>query len=315
MAILEAVPGVDVSILINGQLIEEHIDADEEVEGPLAPKTVVRYIEAISDAEFAVKASVLPAFRENKQAVDDLVFHVKVDGKWAAGIIWQSAVGNIHSPWNSNIEGFYCDDATGRSTVNPFKFSDVEIVEVADKAKIDQDVKDAAALGQITVEVLRAKSGPITNSGYRAKLPEQALSEISEKAIKGRALSHGTAFGAAKIAPRASSSRCVYLDGRDNPLACFIFRYRSKEALRQLLVIPRSPSPDPFNALPTAERERLAREAFQQQQGPKAEPDIKPERMVKRERRDSDIVDLTADAPMAKLRKTTMEAPIDLTDD
>jgi hypothetical protein len=50
-------------------------------------------------------------------------------------------------------------------------------------------------------------------------------------------------------------------------------------------------------------------------QGPKVEPDIKPERMVKRERRDSDIVDLTGDTPIAKQRKTTMEAPIDLTDD
>lgn len=50
-------------------------------------------------------------------------------------------------------------------------------------------------------------------------------------------------------------------------------------------------------------------------QDPKPEPGIKPERFVKRERRDSDIVDLTGDAPTAKQRKTTMEAPIDLTDD
>ena len=40
----------------------------------------------------------------------------------------------------------------------------------------------------------------------------------------------------------------------------------SVDALRKLLIIPRSPSPDLFDALPAAERERLAREAFQRQQ-------------------------------------------------
>ncbi|KFY91498.1 hypothetical protein V498_05436 [Pseudogymnoascus sp. VKM F-4517 (FW-2822)] len=311
MAILDTLPGVEVSILTNGQTVEEYVDADEVVDGPLASKTVVKYIEAISDAEFTVKRTVLDSFRLHKQKVDDLLFQVKLDGKWAAGSFWENA--NLFAPDIYQIAGFYNRDATGRSTINHFKFAEVEIVEVADKAKIDQDVKDAAALGQITVDVFRVKVGADTN--FRPSLPRQTVSEIAEKAVKGRALSHGTAFGDTKIVPQRRTVDCDYLDGRDKPLARFVFRYRSKDALRQLLLIPRSPSPDPWDALPAAERERLGREAFQQQQGPKPEPRIKQERKVKRERRVSDIVDLTSDAPTAKQRKTTMQTPIDLTED
>ncbi|OBT63950.1 hypothetical protein VE03_05969 [Pseudogymnoascus sp. 23342-1-I1] len=316
MAVIDTLPGVTISISINGQPVEEYVDVDvgEEVDGPQAPKTVVKYIEAMSDAEFAIQTSIFPAFRAHRQTINDIAFQVNVDGEWVAGRCWQDAFGDLYPSWDGKIEGFSSKDATGRPTVNPFKFAEVKIVEVADKAKIDQDVKAGAALGQITIEVFRIILGAEIN-GSRPSLPKDAAPEISEKAIKGRALSHGTSFGVARIEPQRRILDCVYLDGRDKPLARFVFRYRSKEALRQLLIIPRSPSPDPFDALPAVERERLARDAFQQQQGPKSEPGTKLERMVKRERRDSDIVDLTSDAPMAKQRKTTMQAPIDLTED
>lgn len=58
----------------------------------------------------------------------------------------------------------------------------------------------------------------------------------------------------------------------------------------------------------------VEREAYFHQ-GPKPEPGIKPERVFKRERNNSDVVDLTRDAPAEKQRKTTIQAPIDLTDD
>lgn len=127
MAILEALPGVVVSISINGQSVKEYEDAGEEVGGPSEPKTVVKFIEAISDAEFAIKASVLPAFRENRQTIYDLAFQLNIDGNWAAGCCWQESIEGVYSPWNTQIEGFHRKDATGRSTLNHFKFADVEI--------------------------------------------------------------------------------------------------------------------------------------------------------------------------------------------
>lgn len=129
MAILDALPGVEVSILTNGQSVEEYVDADEVVDGPLASKTVVKYIEAISDAEFTVKRTVLDSFRLHKQKVDDLLFQVKLDGKWAAGSYWENA--SLFAPDIYQIAGFYNRDATGRSTINHFKFAEVEIGQFA----------------------------------------------------------------------------------------------------------------------------------------------------------------------------------------
>jgi hypothetical protein len=127
MAILEAVPGVGVSIYINGQSVKEYEDDGEEMGGPLAPNTVVKYIEAISDAEFEINVSVLPAFREHRVIIHDLVFQVNIDSTKTTGRYWQDATGSVYSSWNSKIEGFYRKDAAGRTTINPFKFTDIEI--------------------------------------------------------------------------------------------------------------------------------------------------------------------------------------------
>ncbi|KFY34976.1 hypothetical protein V494_06311 [Pseudogymnoascus sp. VKM F-4513 (FW-928)] len=312
MAVIDAVPGLEVSVCINGQPVNEYEDSGEEIDGPLASKTVVKYIEATSDAEFTINVTIDPAFDAHRGTRDDLLVDAKIDGKWVAGRYRDCTANNERTNWTTVLDGIR-DYEADRQTIRAFKFTTVEIVEIADKAKIEEDVKAAANLGEITVEVFRVNLLEYTHP-KRAGV-NNITPEISEKAIKGRALSHGTTFGAEKTARPQKTRSCSYPDGNDKPLARFIFRYRSKEALRMLLIIPRSPSPDPFEALPAVERERLAREAFLRQQDPKPEPGIKPERIVKRERRDSDVVDLTGDAPTAKQRKTTMEAPIDLTDD
>ncbi|KAL5346136.1 hypothetical protein ACLOAV_009169 [Pseudogymnoascus australis] len=240
MAILDALPGVEVSILTNGQSVEEYVDADEVVDGPLASKTVVKYIEAISDAEFTVKRTVLDSFRLHKQKVDDLLFQVKLDGKWAAGSYWENA--SLFAPDIYQIAGFYNRDATGRSTINHFKFAEVEIGQFAIHSQLRR--------------ALIIRIGADTN--FRPSLPRQTVSEIAEKAVKGRALSHGTA------------SLCISIPVKRYGVMSKSIRYQesnlNSDALRQLLLIPRSPSPDPWDALPAAERERLGREAFQQQQ-------------------------------------------------
>ncbi|KFY49060.1 hypothetical protein V495_00779 [Pseudogymnoascus sp. VKM F-4514 (FW-929)] len=312
MAVIDTVPGVEVSILINGQPVEEYVDSGEEIDGPLASKTVVKYIEAISDAEFIIKASALSAFYQHRKTKDDILVGVEIDGARVRGCFQRHAKSKKSAPWSKIIEGASGLNGAGRRTISAFKFTAVEIVETTDKAKIEKDTTASAKLGEICVEIFRVKI--LGRTKPKDKVPKGAASEIAEKAVKGRALSHGTTFGPGKVLS-TSIRKKEYLDGNDTPLARFVFRYRSKDALRKLLIIPRSPSPDPFDALSAAERESLAREAFQNRQGPKREPGIKAERTVKRERSNSDAVDLTGAAPKSKQRKTSMEAPIDLTDD
>jgi hypothetical protein len=127
MAVIDAVPGVEVSIWIDGQPVKEYEDADEEVDGPLAPNAVVKYIEAISDTEFTIKPTVRPAFWAYRQTAYDLAFIVQVDGKRVAGTFWQAAHASHFVPWDFPLEGFYSTDAIGRPTLRPFKFAEVEI--------------------------------------------------------------------------------------------------------------------------------------------------------------------------------------------
>lgn len=126
MAVVDAVPGVEVSIWINGQPVTEYEDVGEEVDGPMAPKTVVKYIEAISDTEFGVNVSVLPIFKEHKQTKDDLLIKAKVDGRWDAGRFMKFGKSNTR-PWKVLLEGVTGADVLGKGTMSPFKFAAINI--------------------------------------------------------------------------------------------------------------------------------------------------------------------------------------------
>ena len=126
MAVIDTVPGVEVFILINGQPVEEYEDSGEEVNGPLASKTAVKYIEAISDTEFTIKATVHPAFDKHRRTRDDLVVDAKVDGKWVGGRFRNCTRHKIFTPWNMVLEGML-DNVPGRETISAFTFTTVEI--------------------------------------------------------------------------------------------------------------------------------------------------------------------------------------------
>lgn len=120
MAVLDALPGVEVSVHIDGKPVQEYEDTDEEVHGPLGPKTVVKYIEAISDAQFSINASVLPVHKEC------VSFRVHADGKWITGRIYDQPK-HGHAPWNKQIIGSRVTDSLGQPILRPFKFAGVNI--------------------------------------------------------------------------------------------------------------------------------------------------------------------------------------------
>lgn len=126
MAVIDTVPGVNVSIWIDGKPVKEYEDASEEADEPLAAKTAVRYIESISDTEFAIHVSVLPTFEGHRQTNDDILVKAKVDGKWRTGRFmpfWNSDT----RPWNTLLEGISGVDASGHGTVSLFKFAAINI--------------------------------------------------------------------------------------------------------------------------------------------------------------------------------------------
>jgi hypothetical protein len=73
MAVLNEVPGLEVQIAVNGQVLQEHQDRSAEV----LDKTVERYVEAQSNAQFEIQY----AFKEPFPLSRPVSMIVTVDGK------------------------------------------------------------------------------------------------------------------------------------------------------------------------------------------------------------------------------------------
>lgn len=73
MAVIDAIPGLEVRIFVNDQPLHEHQDRDAEV----APKTIERYVEAQSKTEYEIHYS----FKRPFPADRPVSMIVTIDGK------------------------------------------------------------------------------------------------------------------------------------------------------------------------------------------------------------------------------------------
>ena len=90
----------------------------------------MKYIEAISDAEFMINTTGLPAFKKHRTEKDDVLVGVKIDGVSVKGRFKNHAELNKSTPWNIPIEGAAGIDEDGRTTTSAFRFAAVEIGKV-----------------------------------------------------------------------------------------------------------------------------------------------------------------------------------------
>jgi type VI protein secretion system component Hcp len=65
------------------------------------------------------------------------------------------------------------------------------LVEINDEKQIKSDAKDAAHIGELKISVFK-KQILSQGHGKQRLMKGEAKLEIAEKAVKGRALSHGT---------------------------------------------------------------------------------------------------------------------------
>lgn len=73
MAILDSLPGVEITVVVDGEDLHEYQDTDMEDE----ENTVTKYVEAVTGANFAIKIMVPKKFGFEGTC---LSFHVLVDG-------------------------------------------------------------------------------------------------------------------------------------------------------------------------------------------------------------------------------------------
>jgi hypothetical protein len=88
MAILESLPGLEVTVCMDGQPLEEYDDNEEEEVGETpvaqyqAAKTVSKYIESASEKEFSINITLGTAFTMD---FESLMAPIRMDGKFVAG--------------------------------------------------------------------------------------------------------------------------------------------------------------------------------------------------------------------------------------
>ncbi|KAI1282242.1 hypothetical protein F5Y07DRAFT_395043 [Xylaria sp. FL0933] len=330
MAVIDKVPGIEVTVQVDGQAATEYIDpyaSDSDPDDDLECPVVSRYIESIDDTEFSIKIAVDNDLYAWKDVKHSLIAKTKVDGRWIDGpIIDKSTKMRV-------VEGTdEYSEASKQWYQRTLKFSAVNTVDDDNTKRTRKAIKAVKRVGLIEVSLERCTLVKRVSTAPTPFTNTNTL-EVSEKALKKNFISHSTSFGIKKAVtkPRVWSTRSISED--NGPIAVFRFIYRSKENLKKELVIPRSPSPEPKPAAPPVSRsvhnmtiselQRLAQERLDQIKDEGVNSPIKREnkevagigedRLTKK-RGVAEVVDVDEEAAKARSKKR-LAVTIDLTDD
>lgn len=122
MAIIESAPGIVVTVKSNGAALQEYVDDNDPLPGPLRHKTVMKYIESSTDSFFSICWHIPTTYKMDCAA---LSFRVFVDGKYANSRVIQ----HIHLRTHSDIEiqGTESNHSDNVGHIMKFKFAQVNI--------------------------------------------------------------------------------------------------------------------------------------------------------------------------------------------
>jgi len=183
---------LEVSIFCNGKRTREYL-------GPEGPRVqdhdftyqCDRYIEIEDGAEFSIWVANHDFSPHTELWAENNLITVWpfIDGMKAEGANLDCQTGSYRE-----IEGVrtFSEDSAA-ATLRRFRFAAVQTTDEASNDQVERDAKVARQLGMIQVKVFR------TTGGYQATTVRQKkyqLSsgdiQLSEKSLKGRAVSHGT---------------------------------------------------------------------------------------------------------------------------
>ncbi|TAQ91575.1 hypothetical protein B7494_g9 [Chlorociboria aeruginascens] len=249
MAILRDVPGIKITIESNRKTLNEY---DDDERGEWTPPNNISapggrqsstYVECETGSEFQIRVELAPPFHLGWQ-YNCVAVWARVDGKHIGG---KSFTRNhlANNFYSDKINGVTARIDAAQVSTRPLKFCSISKVDTSDPVRVNKDVKLAKGLGEIIVIVHCANEDhiPLPVRIHRRNNFEP-VKEIAEKALKGQAISHGVEYGPETRRVQNQHFEFTYPDGEKNPVGAFRFKYRSREALQQQLVIPRSPSPE-----------------------------------------------------------------------
>jgi hypothetical protein len=123
MAISPKLKGVEVFIKINGVVAKEYEDKSDNAKYEYPEKTVVRYIESVSEANYAIVNTVHPTYKHKPS----LSFDIQVDKTTLPVAKLFLAEKRSYEPWVSTTDGLEELDALGRTSKRMFKFEKLQI--------------------------------------------------------------------------------------------------------------------------------------------------------------------------------------------
>ncbi|KAK4496756.1 hypothetical protein PRZ48_012739 [Zasmidium cellare] len=249
MAILKSLPGVEVTVEVDGEPLDEYEDKTSTDDFD----TVTRYIEAPNDRDFEI--IIVTSAGATRGA--GLEYQIIVDGNVSEELVTTHDQCFNRDPHTWVSVGWPISSSSYRT----YKFNRFSTCESLDHPKLcdwasltwilqvesatKHQPHDINKLGCIEVHVYHLLSS--TRSGGELEFEDvpSDVADLSEQSTKGKSLTHTIAFG--ETVDKGGGSYAVETEYMsDDPIASFKFFYRSREALKAELIIPRTPSPPPL---------------------------------------------------------------------
>ncbi|KAF2231263.1 hypothetical protein EV356DRAFT_579371 [Viridothelium virens] len=225
MAIISSVPGIEVAVTVDGSDVKEYTDPDLAEE----PNVVTKYIEVSSECEFGLRFLVLRGTHFKKKAMS---FNVYVDD-------------TIDDDGSATELGRPISDTEDQK----FRFATLKTTNANDHSPVHER-EQVKKLGTIEIIVEHRQQFGLKKPSSFAQQDLGILSEVlSEKSLKGQSLSQSVSYGETV----SSGGRYYQKKTYGPPIARFVFKYRSPDALKALMIIKRTPSPSTLEEMPLDE--------------------------------------------------------------
>ncbi|KUJ09410.1 uncharacterized protein LY89DRAFT_724406 [Mollisia scopiformis] len=269
-------PGLSVSILINNRPLTEYPEPDPSSSRTSSPSqstnpitTSTTYIASTPNTPFAIRYSLAPPFSALTNTAPLLGVNVFVDGTLVVRETVRKADGERERDRERRfvIRGVKGVDGRGKQVLRSLRFVGRRTCElflllfggrgkgrereanmklIADEnVPAEGDQRLLANAGRIDVEFWRLGEGVVRDWYARSEVLEVGMGAraVHEKALKGEPVYHCVDFVEEKVVERPVVRRRVgKLD--QAPIACFTFKYRSEQALKELMIIERTPEPE-----------------------------------------------------------------------
>ncbi|KAI4919492.1 hypothetical protein J4E90_001627 [Alternaria incomplexa] len=226
-------PKLEAAVLVDGRPVKEHADREDA-----NSESKVVYIEAEAGEQFGVRFFI-PGYVFDRHSIKVIV---NIDGVDMRKFIFERHKYDLYGITRQVNDS---SALIGHKYLGQrFRFADLNTHD--DNYEIDHALwKQLKWTGNISITFHR-----VTNVRFARAWKDvpsmREYDEVPEKALKGSSVSHKTTLDPLhRIAP-VTFMEADYVDNPSRPLAEIEFRYRSKEALKYLSIIPRIPSPEPF---------------------------------------------------------------------